>query len=370
MDWQTVEDSEFQNWKWQLQNSISTLEDLKTKLDLSLEEEQVFLESAKKFQFSITPYYLNLIEKNNPHCPIRIQAIPKFGELQVNVGETSDPLAEEMHMPVKGVTHRYPDRALWYVSHTCAVYCRFCTRKRKVSKNFETPNKQELMAALEYFQTHTEIKEVILSGGDPLSLGDVTIDYLLGSLKKIEHINQVRIHTRHPVTLPMRITDALCEIFQKHFPIYLVTHFNHPREITTEAKTAVARLIRKGNVIVLNQSVLLKGVNDSKEVLQELFYGLTKIGVKPYYLHNCDEITGIGHFRVSFAKGLEIFDALRGHMSGISVPSFVQDLTGGGGKILLSPDYFQKETPTQVLFRNYRHNEYWIQKPIPSPENP
>ncbi|EMY78738.1 putative lysine-2,3-aminomutase-like protein [Leptospira weilii serovar Ranarum str. ICFT] len=348
------------NWKWQIQNRIKTQAQLSEQLELTEEEKLSFDACSTFFEFSVTPYYLNLADKKNPNCPIRLQIIPRREELVRNDFEREDPLAEETHMPVKGVTHRYPDRAIWYLSHVCAVYCRFCTRKRKVSKSSHTPGKEEWDQALVYFRSHPEIKEVILSGGDPLNLSDEKLDYLLRELKSIPHINQVRIHSRYPVTLPMRIDSSLCAVLKKHFPIYLVTHFNHPKEITPLVRERISFLIRKGNAMVLNQSVLLKGINDSAETLKELFYGLTAIGIKPYYLHQCDEVWGSGGFRVEMERGMEIMKQIRGKISGLSVPLYVVDLTGGGGKVPLPTSYLAEKTDHSYIFRNYQDELYEI----------
>ncbi|EOQ94942.1 putative EF-P beta-lysylation protein EpmB [Leptospira wolbachii serovar Codice str. CDC] len=348
------------DWKWQLQNRITTLKDLEEKLTLTPEERASFTPALEEFSFAVTPYYLERIDKENPNCPIRKQILPRAGELTKKPNEVEDPLAEERYMPVKGVTHRYPDRAIWYISHVCAVYCRFCTRKRKVSDPEETPNRNEWEKALDYFRSHTELREIILSGGDPLTLSDSSIDYLLGELKSIPHINQVRIHSRHPVTMPMRLTQDLASIFAKYFPLYMVTHFNHPNEITEETKTYVMRLIKEGHVSVFNQSVLLSGINDDEKILSELNYKLISIGIKPYYLHQCDEVFGSSDFVVPIERGIEIYRKLRGFHSGITIPNYVKDLTGGGGKVLLSPNYLQKKTKDGYLFQNYLGDEYEV----------
>ncbi|BDA80927.1 lysine 2,3-aminomutase [Leptospira kobayashii] len=349
-----------EDWMWQMQNRITDLATLKNHITLSEEEESVFQAAQEQFSFSITPYYLSLLHPTDAACPIRKQVLPRSNELIRAENEWEDPLAEQVHMPIKGVTHRYPDRAIWYISHVCAVYCRFCTRKRKVSKPTETPNREEWQEALEYFRNHTEIKEVILSGGDPLTLSDQHIDYLLSELSTINHINHLRVHTRYPVTMPMRITDSLCEIFSKYFPLYIVTHFNHPKELTQEVKVAIEKLIRKGNVTVLNQSVLLKGVNDTVETLEELNYKLVRFGIKPYYLHQCDEVYGSSGFVVPIEEGIRLMYAIRGRMSGLTVPNYVKDLTGGGGKVLLGPNYLIEKKETSYLFKNFNGGEYEV----------
>ncbi|MBE7410645.1 MAG: KamA family radical SAM protein [Leptospiraceae bacterium] len=350
------------DWKWQLQNRIRTLDDLEKWVSLSNEEKKIFSKAKENFDFAVSPYYLSLVQPKNKNCPIRKQIIPNKGELLREKFETEDPLGEEAHSPVKGVTHRYPDRALWYLSHNCPVYCRFCTRKRKVSKSTQTPGFSDWDCALQYFRKEKKIREVILSGGDPLSLSDNQLNYILEKLKSISHINQVRIHTRYPVTLPMRINDALCDILSKYFPLFIVTHFNHKNECTESSRLAVKNLITKGHATVLNQSVLLKGVNDSEKSLVELLYTLTGMGIKPYYLHQCDEVFGSSHFKVPISKGQKLMKKIRGYVSGISVPVYTADLTGGGGKIPIPTNYLVNEDKEFYIFSNYRGKKYKIKK--------
>lgn len=360
--------SQWNDWKWQLRNRITHIHELQKFIRTSPEEEESLEEARKFFDFGVSPYYANLMDPQDPKCPIRLQSIPRKGELIRFPGEVEDPLAEETNMPVRGVTHRYPDRALWYLSHSCAVYCRFCTRKRKVSQSFHTPRREDWESALNYFRETKTMREVILSGGDPFSLADNQLNYLLSELKKISHLKSIRIHSRHPVTLPMRITSELCSVLAKYFPLTLVTHFNHPKEITPESKSAVSRLIQQGHVSILNQSVLLRDINDSVEVLEELNYGLVEIGIKPYYLHQCDEIFGISHFQVPIEKGIEIYRRMRGRMSGITVPLYVADLKGGGGKIPIFPDYLEEIKENSIIFRNYKGELYEISDGNTRPE--
>ncbi|MCB1176130.1 MAG: KamA family radical SAM protein [Leptospiraceae bacterium] len=350
------------NWKWQIQNRIKTLEELQKFLPVTEEEKENFHKAGEFFQFAVTPYYLSLVDENNYNDPIRKQIIPSSTELIRTNFEIEDPLGEESNMPVKGLTHRYPDRVLWYLSHQCAVYCRFCTRKRKVGNSEHTPRKEDWEEALKYIQVHSEIKEVILSGGDPLNLSDNQIDYLLAELKSIPHLNSIRIHTRYPVTMPQRITSELCEILQKYFPIYIVTHFNHVNEISEESTKGIKLLITKGNCVLLNQGVLLSGINDSVDSLKKLFYKLISIGVKPYYLHQCDEVFGSSGFKVPIDKGIELMKEIRGYISGIAVPNYVADLTGGGGKIPLISSYLSKEEENFYEFRNFSGKLYKIGK--------
>ncbi|TGK20084.1 KamA family radical SAM protein [Leptospira fluminis] len=353
-------DPEWENWKWQIQNRIRDEEGLSRHLELTSDERESLKKCEELFSFSVTPYYLGLADPKNDDCPIRLQVVPRKEEWIPRIWDRPDPLAEESYMPVKGVTHRYPDRALWYLSHVCAVYCRFCTRKRKVSQSSQTPDGEDWKQALEYFKSRPEIREVILSGGDPLNLSDSKLDFLLSELKRIPHINQVRIHTRYPVTLPMRITPEFCAVLRRHFPVFIVTHFNHPKELTDFSREKIRMLVQDGSATVLNQSVLLKGINDSVETLVELFYGLTSAGIKPYYLHHCDEVYGSAHFRVPISKGVELMKSIRGRISGLCVPLYVVDLTGGGGKVPLPAEYLEEEKSSSYVFRNYRGDLYEI----------
>ncbi len=314
---------------------------------------------AHEFRFGVTPYYLGLADPADPHCPILKQILPDEKELTDPVFHRPDPLAEETHMPVRGLTHRYPDRVLWYLSHNCAVYCRFCMRKRKVSRADSGPGRTEWEAALEYINNHTEIKEVILSGGDPLSLSDRRLDETLTRLRRVSHLHSIRIHTRMPVTMPMRITPELAAIFREAYPLTLVTHFNHARELTKAAGECV-RLLRMNGVLVLNQAVLMRGINDATAAQEALHLGLIRLGVKPYYLHQCDEVRGVSHFRVPIERGLEIMRELRGRNPGISLPRYVLDLPGGGGKVPLENDYRIGEGENANRFRNWKGDEYEI----------
>ena len=327
--------SKWFDWKWQFSNRIRTLQDLSSVIDLTSAEIEAFEKSEQVFRFASTPYYLNLIDKNNPDCPVRKQIIPSLHEFVQRGTECEDPLAEEEFTVENGMIHRFHDRVLWYLSYQCGAYCRFCTRKRKVNDSSSRPGIPERERGLEYLRQNTNIREVILSGGDPLSLSDGFLKEIIAKIKSIPHINHIRIHTRIPVVMPMRITDELCQTFAEHFPVYIVTHFNHPNELTPEATAALKMLASKGNCILLNQNVLLSGINDTAETLRELYYNLTAAGVRPYYLHHCDEVYGISAFRVPYQKGIAIIKELKNTMSGISVPEFVVDLAGAGGKVPL-----------------------------------
>ncbi|GIX42412.1 MAG: lysine 2,3-aminomutase [Leptospiraceae bacterium] len=336
-------------WKKELQNSIKTLEELidflgkerikKSPYSYILEEsyKKNFQKIHQNFRFQVTKYYISLANLYNQNCPILLQILPNIKEIEDPVFKEKDPLREEIHSPIPELVHRYPDRVLWYLSHNCAVYCRFCMRKRKVSHPSTISIKQNLFSIIEYIKNNKNIKEVILSGGDPLSLEDKFIEEILFHLKRIEHLYSIRIHTRMPVTLPYRITEELCNILEKYYPVTVVTHFNHPIELTDIVYEKI-KFLKKSGVLVLNQSVLLKNINDNASILEELFLKLIKFGIKPYYLHHCDEVYGTSHFRVSLQKGIEIIRQLQGRNPGIALPKYVVDLPDGGGKIPIVPN--------------------------------
>ena len=329
--------NEWHDWRFQLRNSpknipelIEMVPGLKNSLKniQSIDEISEIIKTADTYRFSSTPYYLSLINPENPDDPILKQLLPDKKELHDPVFRNPDPLHEEKYSPIPGLIHRYPDRVLLYTTDRCAVYCRYCTRKRKILE--EDPS-VDLEPALEYIRSHARIKEVILSGGDPLFLSDRNLETILSELRKIKHLISIRIHTRMPVVLPMRITDRLIKIFEKNDPVTMITHFNHANEITEETAECVKRL-RKSGVMMLNQTVLLKDINDTPEDLEDLFLKLIKIGIKPYYLHQCDEVKGVSHFQTSMETGKEIMKRLWGNIPGIAVPRYVIDLPEGGGK--------------------------------------
>ena len=349
-----------ENWHWQMSHQITSLQDLLNWLRNKSIHNKIASATLKifqkweasrnswenRFQFAVTPYYLSLVDWQDPTCPILRQLLPTSLEFITSTQEGLDPLAEETNMPLTGLTHRYPDRVLWYLSHKCAMYCRFCMRKRKVSQPSSSMSHKHWEKVFTYITEHKEIKEVILSGGDPLSLSDKNIAYILQRLRAISHLYSIRIHTRMPVTLPMRITANLAKIFKEMYPITIVTHFNCVRELSLQAKQAI-RLLRLNGADVLNQAVLLKGINDTVEGQEKLVLALVAAGVKPYYLHRCDEIVGTEHFRVPFTKGMEILEKLRGRNPGIALPRYVVDLPGGGGKVPLEPNYLLNKSALQ-----------------------
>lgn len=360
--WSNAEEKDWNNWIWQQQQRVRNLEMLEKVVKVTDDERRAYDGSVEMFNMSITPYYAALMDPEDPNCPIRLQAVPKGGELKINPEDMEDPLAEERDMPVPGVTHRYPDRVLFYTTHNCAMYCRFCTRKRKVSDPGSAAQKKQLDDALDYIRNHPEIRDVVISGGDPLSNSDERLDYILGSLRSMPHIEMFRLGTRNLVTLPQRITDDFIYMLRKHHPVFVNTHFNHPKECTREAYDACRRLADAG-VPISNQMVLLKGVNDDPKIVKELNHKLLMMRVRPYYIYQCDLSQGISHFRTPIEKGLEIIENLRGWTSGLAVPHLVIDAPGGGGKIPILPQYFLGKDGKKVKLRNFRKQEFTYIEP-------
>jgi lysine 2,3-aminomutase len=343
---------QWNDWHWQIKNRITTYEELTKYIELQPEEEAVFRDKVFSFRMAITPHYLSLIDHNNPYDPIRLQAIPRIAESHISPSDMSDPLSEDADAPVPGMTHRYPDRVLLLLTDQCAMYCRHCTRRRKAGEHDAPMPKENVEKALEYIKEHKEVRDVILSGGDPLTLSDERLDDILNRLSKIEHIEIVRLGTRTPVVLPQRFTDSLLTILKKYKFIWLNTHFNHPNELCEDSCKALAKIAETG-IPMGNQSVLLKGVNDNVDVMKALVHKLVKNRVRPYYIYQCDLSEGISHFRTPIAKGIEIIESLRGHTSGLCIPTYVVDAPGGGGKIPVMPNYVISQMPGRVILRNY-----------------
>ncbi|MBL6989394.1 MAG: KamA family radical SAM protein [Bacteriovoracaceae bacterium] len=353
-----VSKDEWNSWNWQLQNRVVDLDALESIINCSADEKKSFIESTEKFNMGITPYYANLMDKLDVTCPIRMQAVPNLGELIILKTDLEDPLGEEKDMPVLGLTHRYPDRVLFYVSNNCPMLCRHCTRKRKVAAPSSAAQNKQIEDGLKYIKEHKEVRDVIVSGGDPLVLSNDKIDYILGELRKIPHVEIVRLGTRTPVTLPQRmLDDKLIEILKKHGPIHLNTHFNHPKEMTREALLACTRLALAG-VALGNQSVLLKGLNDDAKIMTSVCHRLLLMRVRPYYIYQCDLAEGISHFRTKITKGIEIIEKMRGWTSGLAIPQFVVDAPGGGGKIPVNPEYIVSRVENKVTLRNYKQEQY------------
>lgn len=347
-----VSDEQWNDWKWQVSNRIETLEALKKCVNLTLNEEEGIKQSLKTLRMAITPYYLSKIDLENPNCPIRKQAIPTIAELNNVAADLHDPLHEDEDSPTPGLTHRYPDRVLFLITDQCSMYCRHCTRRR-FAGNYDTESpKEKINNAIEYIKNTPEIRDVCLSGGDALLVSDDMLESIISRLTDISHIEVIRIGTRTPVVCPQRITDKLCDMLKKYHPIWLNTHFNHPDEITSEAKEACAKIANAG-INIGNQSVLLRGINDCPITMKKLVQGLVKIRVRPYYIYQCDLSMGLEHFRTPVSKGIEIIEHLRGHTSGFAVPTFVVDAPGGGGKIPVMPQYIISQSPEKIILRNF-----------------
>lgn len=355
--WGDVAARDWNSWVWQLQNRLKSAEDLERYIELTPEERAGCAYADKKLALSITPYFFNLIDRNDPNCPIRRQMIPREEEMTTAPEELLDPVGEEQAKNIGNVVHRYPDRVLFLVTDRCAAYCRYCTRSRLVSNAQDYNFHPEFEEGLQYIESNPNIRDVLLSGGDPLLLSDKKLDYLLTRLRAIPHIQFVRIGTRIPVFLPQRITEGLCNVLRKHAPVWMSIHVNHPRECTRDLREAALRLLQAG-VPLGNQSVLLKGVNDDVDTMRLLVHRLLMMGVRPYYLYQCDLITGSRHLRTDPKVGLEIIKGLRGHTSGYAIPQFVIDAPGGGGKIPLNPEYVESITENEVVMRNYEGRQY------------
>ena len=355
--WADIPEKDWNNWAWQLKNRITKLEQLEKLIDLTPEERAGSLFANQKLALAITPYYFNLIDREDADCPIRAQVIPREGETHVSPEELLDPVGEESHMPVPGVVHRYPDRVLFLVTDRCAAYCRYCTRSRLVSNAQDYNFHPEFEQGLEYIANTPQIRDVLISGGDPLLLSNNKLNHLLERLRAIPHIEFIRIGSRIPIFLPQRITPELCEIFKKHGPVWLSIHVNHPKECTLALKEACERLSFAG-VPLGNQSVLLKGVNDSADTMKALVHRLLMMRVRPYYLYQCDLITGSAHFRTAVQKGIEIIRGLRGHTTGYAIPQYVIDAPGGGGKIPINPDYVEEITADGIILKNFQGKRY------------
>src|SRR6056297_384240 len=347
--------SNWRNWKWQLKHAIKSLEqfELLTGIQFEEEERKDLARTFDKFPLSITPYYLSLIEpKNFRNDPVFKQAFGGIKELTTVNSELADPLSEDHDSPVEGITHRYPDRVLFHVSNICSMYCRHCTRKRKVGDVDFVPSKDQLGKGIEYIRKTPQVRDVLLSGGDPFMLPDQMIDWLLSEISGIAHVEVIRIGTRMPVVLPYRITDELITILKKYQPLWINTHFNHPKEITASSKEAIAKLA-DGGFPLGNQSVLLADINDCPRIMKSLLHKLVQNRIRPYYLYQCDLAEGLSHFRTPIGKGIEIMESLVGHTSGFARPTYVIDAPGGGGKIPVMPNYIISWSTNRVVLRNY-----------------
>lgn len=347
-----VNPEDWNSWIWQMQNRVETVEQLKRHIDLTNEEEMGIRKCLDSLRMAITPYYLSLIDPSDPNDPIRKQAIPTSLELKRSSYDIDDPLHEEADSPVPGLTHRYPDRVLLLVTDKCSMYCRHCTRRRFAGQNDHSLPMNQIEKAIEYIANTPTIRDVLLSGGDALLISDEKLEKIIKKIRDIPHVEIIRIGSRVPVVMPQRITPNFVEMLKKYHPIWLNTHFNHPREITPESKKACEMLANSG-IPLGNQTVLLRGINDCLHVMKKLMHELVKIRVRPYYIYQCDLSMGIEHFRTKVAKGIEIIEGLRGHTSGFAVPTFVIDAPGGGGKIPVMPSYVISRAENKVILRNF-----------------
>lgn len=347
-----VTDDEWNSWHWQVKNRITTVEDLKKYIELDEEELDIINNVLGQFRMAITPYYLTLINPENKKDPVRLQAVPMVDEMNVGLHDLDDPLHEDGDSVVPGLTHRYPDRVLFLITDMCSMYCRHCTRRRFAGQQDSGSKMDNVDKAIEYIRNHPEVNDVLLSGGDALLVSDSRLEYIISELRKIDHVGVIRIGSRTPVVMPQRITPELVSMLSKYHPIWINTHFNHSKELTPEAKKAIDLMANAG-IPLGNQSVLLKGVNDCVNVMKKLVKRLIQLRVRPYYIYQCDLSKGIEHFRTPVSKGIEIIEGLRGHISGIAVPTFVVDAPGGGGKIPVMPNYIISQAPGKTILRNY-----------------
>jgi lysine 2,3-aminomutase len=347
-----VTDEQWNDCKWQVKNRIETLEDLKKYVTLTPEEEEGVKKTLQTLRMAITPYYISLIDPNNPDCPVRKQAVPTGKETYQSPADLLDPLHEDEDSPVPGLTHRYPDRVLLLITDMCSMYCRHCTRRRFAGQKDGESAIDRIDKAIEYIAKTPQVRDVLLSGGDSLCVSDERLEYIISRVRAIPHVEIIRLGSRTPVVCPQRITDDLVNMLKKYHPVWLNTHFNHPQEVTKEAAEACAKLANAG-IPLGNQTVLLRGVNDCVNTMKKLMHELVKMRVRPYYIYQCDLSMGIEHFRTPVSKGIEIIEGLRGHTSGYAVPTFVVDAPGGGGKTPVMPQYVISQAPGKVVLRNF-----------------
>ena len=344
--------AEWNDWKWQVRNRVDSVEKLKQIINMTAQEEIDINETLKTFRMGVTPYYAAHMDKDDPRCPIRMQAVPVIMETHRSGADMLDPLHEDEDSPAPGLTHRYPDRVLLLITDQCSMYCRHCTRRRLAGEKDGARSMDDIMKAIDYVRRTPQVRDVLLSGGDPLLISDEMLETIIKALRAIPHVEVIRIGTRTPVVMPQRITEELVTMLKKYQPIWINTHFNHIKEMTPEAMEAIRKLA-DGGFPLGNQSVLLRGVNDCVHIMRELVHVMVKNRIRPYYIYQCDLSLGIEHFRTDVSKGIEIIEGLRGHTSGFAVPTFVVDAPGGGGKIPVMPNYVLSSAPDKVVLRNY-----------------
>lgn len=350
--WRKVTPEEWNSWQWQIRNRITTIEELKQVINLTQEEEEGMRKCLKTLRMAITPYYATLMDPLDPRCPVRKQAVPTWMELHYSSSDQTDPLHEDVDSPAPGLTHRYPDRVLLLVTDQCSMYCRHCTRRRLAGQTDMPLPARQIDKAIDYIRGTPQIRDVLISGGDPLTLSDGRLEEIIAGIREIPHVEIIRLGTRTPVVLPQRITKKLAGMLKKYHPIWLNTHFNHPKEFNDRSRRSLGILADAG-IPLGNQSVLLRGINDCPNTMKKLVQQLVKNRVHPYYIYQCDLSQGIGHFRTTVSTGIEIIEALRGHTSGLAVPTFVVDAPGGGGKIPVMPQYLISYAGNRVVLRNY-----------------
>ena len=350
--WKKVSSKQWADWKWQVRNRITDVDTLAEVINLTPEEREEIANSAKYLRMAITPYYATLMDPDNPECPVRRQAVPTSKELHLSKDDMEDSVGETTDAPHDGLTHRYPDRVLLLITDQCSMYCRHCCRRRVVGVTDHARSWEEIEAGIDYIRRTPQVRDVLLSGGDPLLVSDAFLEKIFRELRKIKHVEVIRLGSRTPVVLPQRITPGLVKMLRKYHPIWLNVHFNHPNEVTPDSKKAV-EMLADGGIPVGNQSVLLKGVNDCPTVMKKLCHDLVAMRCRPYYIYQCDIAKGLEHFRTATAKGIEIIEHLRGHTSGFAVPEFVIDAPTGGGKIPVGPQYLISMSDKRVILRNY-----------------
>jgi lysine 2,3-aminomutase len=364
-----VTKKEWQDWRWQFRHRLKSLGQLQKFFELTDDETSAIKRHEGRLPLAITPYYMSLIDGKDPQDPIRKTVIPLNGEFIFTEGESEDPLGEEPHRPTEAIVHRYPDRVLLLATGTCSVYCRYCTRSRLVGDATEyAPDVAALKKGIQYISEHPEVRDVLITGGDPLTLSDEKLDWILSELRKISHVEFIRIGTKVPMVLPQRITPALCKILKKYHPLWISIHVMHPKEISADVRLALKRLADAG-LPLGSQTVLLKGVNDNVETLKALMHELLKNRVKPYYLFHCDPIAGSAHLRTTVEKGLEMIQGLRGHTTGYAVPHYAIDIAGKGGKVALVPDYIQGREDHNIIVKNYAGETYSYPDVLQNPED-
>ncbi len=364
--WKDVSLAEWTDFKWQMRNRLTEVEKLRQVLQLTPGEEAAVTRREGRFIMSVPPYWASLMDREDPHCPIRRQGVPLADEYETSSNDMVDPLAEDAHMPVPGLVHRYPDRVLLLVTEICAMYCRHCTRSRVVGTEAGFAQPARLEQAYDYLRANKKIRDVLISGGDPLTLSDNKLDDILTHLRAIPHIEFIRIGSRTPVTLPFRVTESLTAVLKKHKPVWMSLHFNHPKEVTPQIAQACDMLADSG-VPLGCQTVLLKGINDKPSIMKKLFHELLKIRVRPYYIYQCDPVKGTSHFRTPISTGINIIEKLRGYTTGYAIPTYVVDAPGGGGKIPVNPDYVVSHSKGVWVFRNYAGKLYTYREEVERP---